>query len=260
MICYFIKGTDVKKGDSYRRYEAMNLTDKERGQIAKIAAKLAAEIGAGKNITFYSQDVVPAIETMMITLREFSALSESDDSKKQFSEIDQNNVFVDQRLNPPRLDLFFKDKKRYFPDKDKEYVDRVFNFMTEMIMSHNEEDIAVIFGDNDLFEACQYNKDLHNLIYFGDEYIRELDMFDFFRAERGYNAAMPDGIQNWGLISMDNTLISKKVPTKLVPEQLIIEKPEYKRGCLVPVYEKYAKLKLNKKDETESQQQPGAGE
>jgi len=232
MNCYFIRHDKAKEqqiqAGKYNPYVQLSLEEKDKiYQSSKIISnELKNKNGS---ISIISEDNMAALEVALVV--------------KQALKVPDNKVYVDERLNECKNSGGLKFGKKL--ERKEEYTSRVFDAITETIMTHDNDDVVVIVAGEHLFRTCQKDEGLHTLMYFGDEFMIK-PFSPFYTTDIFSDFAHFDMSE---LISY-HCLESKKEQKPFEFEKVILEAPEIDaQGYVKPVYLKYAEQKLAKEAE-----------
>lgn len=234
MNCYFIRcgKTEENQTGEYSPYVQLSIEDKDK--IYQSSKLIAGEL-KNKNgrVSIISEDDMSSLEVALVA--------------KQSLDVPDNRVFVDGRLNARKgVGGFAFGKKS---EKKEEYTSRIFDAITEIIMTHENDDAVIVVAGEHLFKTCQKDDSLHTLMYFGDEYL--LNPLKTLAQSLAFNNYASSGINDFITC---HGLTSRKEQKPFEFEKVILEAPQIdKQGCVKPVYIKYAEQKLIKEIEAEEQ-------
>ena len=239
MNCYFIKGNDLDK-EKNPIFDDLSVQNREKAE--EMAKKLANQLKDVKGkVTFFCDRNTSSAEIVLYICKYLSKY-------KMFS---NDSVNIDNRLNSKNQNKFLSSKEY---ENLGNYNEDAFNFITERIFEGDEQDsIVVVTAGDEFFKTCQKDENIHSLIYFGDEFLIDPKLF------RNYNIrGVGDLIINASIdeACFVDTLRSKLKLQNFVPHIIKIEKPKISKytGMVEPVYLKYAKEKLEKEKNKQTEQ------
>ncbi len=236
MNCYFIRYGKAEEQQNqagkYNPYVQLSLEDKDK--IYQSSKLITGEL-ENKNgrVSIISEDNMAALEVALVV--------------KQLLGVPNNKVFVDERLNDCKnINGRTFGKK---PETKEEYTSRIFDAITEIIMTHENDDAVIVVAGEHLFKTCQKDEGLHTLMYFGDEFmVRPFSPF--------YTTNIFGDFANFDMSELISyhCLASKKEQKPLEFEKVVLEAPEIDaHGYVKPVYLKYAEQKLAEEIKAENE-------
>lgn len=136
-------------------------------------------------------------------------------------------------------------------EKKKDFRNRVFDAMAGIVMENTENVPVVLLVGDEFISACQKDKDIHSMMFFGDEkfYIPNPSSksYDDFNRD-----PYMTHVKSCMILNQSSMKSERKFP-ELSFSEVKLEAPEISSAGITPVYEKYARNNALRKIEEESQ-------
>lgn len=136
-------------------------------------------------------------------------------------------------------------------EKKKDFKNRVFDAMAGIVLENAENDPVILLASDEFISLCQKDKDIHSMIFFGDEkfYMPQPKDENY---DKAYYDPFMSSVKACMILNQTSMKSERKFP-ELSLSEIKLETPGISSAGITPVYEKYARRNAYKKYEEESQ-------